>query len=156
MAAYLASPLQSLDSVTQGFEGFLVDACGRLPHEIDVACLTPTNETRELLKETLIRGAWPVQRLNVLVQLVAQVLEPLGFPGPLLRLMGRQALECLTELLDYLQLARFVGVQLQTKAPEVKLVQAGVYHRERCHLLCYEQDRFAIGQGLGNHVGNGL
>jgi len=65
-------------------------------------------------------------------------------------------LPCITQLVEYVGLAGFVGMKLQAKPPKPDVLQTAVYHFERRSLLRDEKDGFSLAQRMSDQIADGL
>ena len=62
----------------------------------------------------------------------------------------------LLQLREEMRFRCLIGVHLQAERIQSDLCQTFLYHRQRRHLLRYEQNTFSFEQSVGNHVRDGL
>ena len=101
-------------------------------------------------------GMAPVQALHVGRQLLAQPAQLRGLGGPGLCIHLAVRVPGLLQLAQHVELAAFVGVQLQAELAQAHFAQAAVDHVQRGDFLGHEEHALVLGQALRDQVGNGL
>ena len=98
----------------------------------------------------------PVQAFDIGRELFAHAAQLLRFGAPAGGIDLAAGVPGFVQLVEHVELAAFVGVQLQAKLAQSHFAQAAIDDVQRGNFFCDKQHAFAFGQALRNQVGDGL
>ncbi len=134
----------------------LLHLAGGLQREGDLAARRQGDEAVQSLPEAHSGGATLVQLLDVLIQLVAALGEFVGEGRPGFRVEFGFGVQGRGQLLEHVDLAGLVGVELQQEIAQTNLRKAAMHHLQRGALFRDKEHGFPLAERVGDEVGNGL
>ena len=108
------------------------------------------------IEKGLSAGKGLVQAGCIFVKIFTHRCDLLCLGCILFRSGGLGDLGSIAQLVQYISLFGFIGVQFQAEISNANIGQTTLHHFQGCHFLGHEQDGFALGQSIGDEGGDGL